>query len=117
MNRIVQNSKRVKINSKTNLRNFLKRTNLNKLTENNKKKFMENLNPDGSNLTSIKKQAYNLHRNRVFNASVNIRGLRQNQLIAFKTRLKNGENLKNIITEARNSVTRSSFGRVIQPPK
>jgi hypothetical protein len=115
MNRIVQNSKRVKINPKTNLRIFLNSGKLNRLTNNNKNQFVAMLNPNGSNLKSIKKQAYNLHRNRVFNASVNIRGLKQNQLIAFKTRLKNGEKLKNIITEARNSVTRSSFGRVIQP--
>ena len=128
MNRIVQkrkinttqnskidNTKKVKINSKTNLRNFLNSGNLNRLTNNNKNQFVAMLNQKGSNLKSIKKQAYNLHRNRVFNASVNIRGLKQNQLIAFKTRLKNGEKLKNIITEARNSVTRSSFGRVIQP--
>jgi hypothetical protein len=111
------NTKKVKINSKTNLRIFLNSGKLNRLTNNNKNQFVAMLNPNGSNLKSIKKQAYNLHRNRVFNASVNIRGLKQNQLIAFKTRLKNGEKLKNIITEARNSVTRSSFGRIIQPPK
>jgi hypothetical protein len=109
------NTKKVKINSKTNLRIFLNSGKLNRLTNNNKNQFVAMLNPNGSNLKSIKKQAYNLHRNRVFNASVNIRGLKQNQLVAFKTRLKNGEKLKNIITEARNSVTRSSFGRVIQP--
>ena len=99
-----QNSK---INPKTNLRNFLNRKNLNKLTENNKKKFMENLNSGGLNLKSIKNKAYNLHRVRVFNSEINKNKLSPNQYNNFVRRIKNNGNLQNIVYEAKQKAPRN----------
>ena len=88
------------VNARTNLRAFLNRNNLNRLTQNNKKQFMNRLNQNGSNLQTIKKTAYNLHRVRVFNSKINRNQLTNQQYNNFVRRIKNNENLKTIVNEA-----------------
>jgi X-X-X-Leu-X-X-Gly heptad repeat protein len=95
------------VNARTKLRNFLNRKNLNKLTENNKKKFMENLNSGGLNLKSIKNKAYNLHRVRVFNSAINRKKLTNEQYNNFVRRIKNNGNLQNIVYEAKQKAPRN----------
>jgi hypothetical protein len=97
----------VKINPKTNLRNFLNSGNLNRLTNNNKNQFVAMLNQKGSNLNSIKKNASNLHRVRVFNSEINKKKLSPNQYNNFVRRIKNNGNLQNIIYEAKQKAPRN----------
>jgi hypothetical protein len=89
----------MKVNSPTNnrakLREFLNRNNLNRLTPNNKNQFMNKLNQNGSNLQTIKKNAYNLHRVRVFNSKIERNRLTNQQYNNFVRRIKNNEKLQN----------------------
>jgi hypothetical protein len=94
------------VNAKTNLRTFLNRPNLNRLTENNKKQFMNKLNQNGSNLQTIKNTAYNLHRVRVFNSKINRNQLTNQQYNNFVRRIKNNESLQTIVNDARRGVKR-----------
>jgi hypothetical protein len=97
----------VKINPKTNLRNFLNSGRLNRLTNNNKNQFVAMLNQKGSKLNSIKKNASNLHRVRVFNSEINKKKLSPNQYNNFVRRIKNNGNLQNIIYEAKQKAPRN----------
>jgi uncharacterized protein YlzI (FlbEa/FlbD family) len=103
----INNTKRVKINPKTNLRNFLNSGKLNRLTNNNKNQFVAMLNQKGSNLKSIKNNAYNLHRVRVFNSAINRKNLTNEQYNNFVRRIKNNGNLQNIVNEAKQKASRN----------
>lgn len=89
------------VSNRANLRAFLNRNNLNRLTENNKKQFMNKLNQNGSNLQTIKNTAYNLHRVRVFNSEIERNRLTNQQYNNFVRRIKNNERLQTIVNEAR----------------
>ena len=89
------------VNARTILRNFLNSGKLNRLTNNNKNQFMAMLNQKGSNLESIKKNAYHLHRVRVFNSEINKNKLSPNQYQNYVKRIKNNGNLQNIVYEAK----------------
>jgi len=95
------------VNAKTNLRTFLNRPNLTRLTTNNKNRFMGMLNQNGSNLNSIKNTAYNLHRVREFNSQINKRKLTENQYRNYVRRIKNNESLQNIVNEAKQKAPRN----------
>jgi len=89
------------VNAKTNLRTYVNRPNLTRLTTNNKNRFMGMLNQNGSNLNSIKNTAYNLHRVRVFNSKIERNRLTNQQYNNFVRRIKNNESLQNIVNEAK----------------
>lgn len=93
-------------NSRANLRAFLNRPNLNRLTPNNKNQFMKKLNQNGSNLQTIKNTAYNLHRVRVFNSKIERNRLTNEQYNNFVRRIKNNESLQRIVNDARRGVKR-----------
>jgi len=93
-------------NNRANLRAFLNRPNLNRLTPNNKNQFMKKLNQNGSNLQTIKNTAYNLHRVRVFNSKIERNRLTNQQYNNFVRRIKNNENLQTIVNDARRGVKR-----------
>ena len=94
------------VNTKANLRAFLNRPNLNRLTPNNKNQFMKKLNQNGSNLQTIKNTAYNLHRVRVFNSKIERNRLTNQQYNNFVKRIKNNESLQSIVNDARRGVKR-----------
>jgi hypothetical protein len=96
------------VNARTNLRKFLNSGKLNRLTNNNKNQFVAMLNPNGSNLKSIKNNAYNLHRVRVFNSKINKNKLLPNQYQNYVKRIKNNGNLQNIVNEAKQKAPRNN---------
>jgi len=96
------------VNARTNLRNFLNSGKLNRLTNNNKNQFVAMLNQKGSNLNSIKKNAYHLHRVRVFNSEINKNKLSPNQYNNFVRRIKNNGNLQKIVYEAKQRARKRS---------
>jgi hypothetical protein len=96
-------------NNRAKLRDFLNRSNLNRLTPNNKNQFMKKLNQNGSNLNTIMKTAYNLHRVRVFNSEINRKRLTNQQYNNFVRRIKNNEKLNKIVEDARRGVKRQRF--------
>ena len=96
------------VNARTILRNFLNSGKLNRLTNNNKNQFVAMLNQKGSNLNSIKKNAYHLHRVRVFNSEINKNKLSPNQYNNFVRRIKNNGNLQKIVYEAKQRARKRS---------
>jgi hypothetical protein len=96
------------VNARTILRNFLNSGKLNRLTNNNKNQFVAMLNQKGLNLNSIKKNAYHLHRVRVFNSEINKNKLSPNQYNNFVRRIKNNGNLQKIVYEAKQRARKRS---------
>ena len=76
-------------NNRTKLSNFMKK--LNRLTENNKKNYLNQLNATGSNFNKIKNAAYDTHRIRVFRTQLgnNIKSLSANQLTNYERQIRN----------------------------
>jgi len=102
--------------SRTKLSNFM--NTLNRLTENNKKNYLNQLNATDSNFNKIKNAAYDTHRIRVFRTKLgnNIKKLSTNQLANYEQKIRNGGNLQNIFNNAKraaqiNGVTTRSAKR------
>ena len=97
-------------NNRTKLSNFM--NNLNRLTENNKKTYLNQLNTPGSSFKKIKNAAYDTHRIRVFRTKLgnNIKKLSTNQLANYEQKIRNGGNLQNIFNNAKRAAagTRSA---------
>ena len=64
---------------------------LNRLTENNKKTYLNQLNTSGSTLNNIKNAAYDTHRIREFRTKLgkNINALSANQLANYEQKIRN----------------------------
>jgi hypothetical protein len=75
--------------SRTKLSNFM--NTLNRLTENNKKNYLNQLNATDSNFNKIKNAAYDTHRIRVFRTKLgkNINALSANQLANYEQKIRN----------------------------
>jgi hypothetical protein len=95
------------VNNRANLRAFLNRKSLSRLTENNKKQFMNMLNQNGSNLKTIKNTAYNTHRIKEFRAKLgnNKNKLTSNQLMNYENQIRKGGNLRTIFNNATRTAT------------
>ena len=96
--------------SRTKLSNFM--NNLNRLTENNKKKYLNQLNTSGSNFNKIKNAAYDTHRIRVFRTQLgnNIKALSTNQLANYERQIRNDRSqgvLQRVYTNAKRAAQRS----------
>ena len=96
--------------SRTKLSNFM--NNLNRLTENNKKKYLNQLNTSGSNFNKIKNAAYDTHRIRVFRTQLgnNIKALSTNQLANYERQIRNDRSqgvLQRVYNNAKRAAQRS----------
>jgi hypothetical protein len=96
--------------SRTKLSNFM--NNLNRLTENNKKKYLNQLNTSGSNFNKIKNAAYDTHRIRVFRTQLgnNINALSTNQLANYERQIRNDRSqgvLQRVYNNAKRAAQRS----------
>jgi hypothetical protein len=76
-------------NNRTKLSKFMNK--LNRLTENNKKTYLNQLNTSGSTLNNIKNAAYDTHRIREFRTKLgkNINALSANQLANYEQKIRN----------------------------
>jgi len=94
-------------NNRTKLSNFMK--NLNRLTENNKKKYLNQLNTSGSNFNTIKNAAYDTHRIREFRTLLgnNINALSTNQLTKYEQQIRKGGKLQNIFNNAKRAAQKN----------
>jgi hypothetical protein len=106
-NRANANAMNATPNNRTKLSNFMKK--LNRLTENNKKNYLNQLNATGSNFNKIKNAAYDTHRIRVFRTQLgnNIKNLSTNQLTNYERQIRNGGNLQNIFNNAKQAARRN----------
>jgi hypothetical protein len=75
-------------NNRTKLSNFM--NTLKRLTENNKKNYLNQLNATGSNFNKIKNAAYDTHRIRVFRTQLGnkIKNLSANQLANYEQQIR-----------------------------
>ena len=83
---------------------------LNRLTENNKKNYLNQLSRAPSNFNKIKNAAYDTHRIRVFRTQLgnnNIKALSTNQLTNYERQIRNGGNLQNIFNNAKRAAQRN----------
>ena len=89
------------INNRKRLSNYM--NTLSRLTQNNKNKFLSELNATGSNFKKIKNTAYNTHRIREFKAALasNKNKLTSNQLAKYEQQIRNGGNLQKIFNNAK----------------
>ena len=92
-------------NTRTNLSKFMNK--LNRLTDNNKKNYLNQLNTSGSNLNKIKNAAYDTHRIRVFRTKLgnNIKALSTNQLTNYEKQIRNDRS-QGVLQRVYNNATR-----------
>ena len=85
--------------------------NLNRLTENNKKTYLNQLKTSGSNnFNKIKNAAYDTHRIREFRTLLgknNINALSTNQLTKYEQQIRKGGKLQNIFNNAKRAAQRN----------
>lgn len=97
-------------NNRTKLSNFMNK--LNRLTENNKKKYLNQLNTSGSNFNKIKNAAYDTHRIRVFRTQLGnrIKNLSENQVANYEKQIRNDRSqgvLQRVFNNAKQAARRN----------
>ena len=97
-------------NNRTKLSNFMNK--LNRLTENNKKKYLNQLNTSESNFNKIKNAAYDTHRIRVFRTQLGnrIKNLSENQVANYEKQIRNDRSqgvLQRVFNNAKQAARRN----------